>query len=227
MQGHAAVGGGAGLPGFLLLVGLWWGMLGATMLPTTWPWLVGLARLARPSGAASRGNRDDDARGSVFDASRVSPATIPVALPVAFATGYLTIWLGFSFAAAALQMLLTPSTATSPLLASGLLAVAGAYQLTPLKHACLQRCRSPLSAMLLEWPPRASHALRIGLSHGLFCLGCCWALMLIGVATGASGWIWMAGLTPLVAVEKLTRPGPRVARAAGLVLLALAVLAAG
>jgi predicted metal-binding membrane protein len=105
-----------------------------------------------------------------------------------------------------------------------LLAGAGLYQLTPVKGACLERCRSPLSLVLTRWPLSMRRAGLLGLEHGLFCLGCCWALMLLGLGAGTAGWLWMAGITALVAVEQLAPLGASVARWAGAGLLGLGLL---
>jgi predicted metal-binding membrane protein len=186
---------------FWALVVAWWGMMAVMMLPVTWPWLRALALLS-PAAAGERRRL-------------ASPAS------VAFAGGYLLVWLGFSVAAAALQRVIAP-LAPGVALEGSVLAAAGLYQLTPLKAACLERCRSPLSVLLSRWPPSGRSALRLGLEHGLFCLGCCWALMLVGLGAGAVAWAWMAALALLVAAEKLTAAGPLVARWAGVALLALA-----
>jgi len=190
--------------GFWALVAVWWGMMAVMMLPVTWPWLRALGRLSSSSGGRA--------------------ATLPAIVVPSFAAGYLVVWLAFSLCAAALQVLLLSQGSASPALRSGVLAVAGVYQFTPLKTACLEHCRSPLSVLLSRWPLGGPGALRLGVEHGLFCLGCCWALMLVALGAGALGWAWMAALTSLVAVEKLARPGPKVARWAGVALLGLALL---
>jgi predicted metal-binding membrane protein len=194
----------AGAGAFLPLALSWWAMTALTMLPLTWPWLRALHRISRAERSAA-----------------LSPA-----LPPAFAAGYLAVWLGFGAGAAALQLLVASWAVPEPELRSALLAAAGLYQLTPAKAACLERCRSPFAAVLARWPLSAPGALRLGGEHGLFCLACCWALMLLGLAAGVAGWPWMAALTLLVAAEKLTPAGPRLARWSGAGLLGLALLAA-
>ncbi len=185
----------------------WWAMTAVMMLPLTWPWLRTLRRVAGGE-----------------EGSRLAAALVP-----AFAAGYLTVWLGFGTAAAALQLALgaLPSlsgAAASTAFKATLLAAAGAYQLSPAKASCLRACRSPLSAVLARWPLRPGGALRLGLEHGATCVGCCWALMLLGLAAGAAGPAWMVGLTALMAAEKLTPAGPRIGRWAGALLLSLSVL---
>jgi predicted metal-binding membrane protein len=185
---------------YLALVGVWCAMLAVMMLPLTWPWLLALHRLSTELAGVRPLDR------------RVAPA---------FGLGYLVVWTVFAFVAAGLQVLLAGAwSGGSGPLASALIG-AGLYQLTPLKSSCLERCRSPLSALLARWPIGFGGALRLGAEHGLFCLGCCWALMLLALGTGRGGWTWMALLTALVAAEKLTRPGARLARWAGAALLAL------
>lgn len=195
---------GAGTGAFGWLVAAWWGMMAAMMLPVTWPWLRVLARLSARAGGAGG---------------------LPSAVLPSFVTGYLLVWLGFGLGAAALQTLLhSHGSPDGPVLRSVVLAAAGAYQLTPLKAACLDRCRSPFSVVLARWPFGGPGAARLGVEHGVACLGCCWVLMLIGLGAGAAGWTWMAALAGLVAVEKLANAGPRVARWAGGALLLLALV---
>jgi predicted metal-binding membrane protein len=186
---------------FYALVAGWCTMLAVMMVPLTWPWLRALHRLSA-SGGAGLGRR-------------VVPG---------FVAGYLVVWVAFAVAAAGLQVLLAGLASRGPSLAGGALIGAGLYQLTPLKSSCLRHCRSPLSNLLARWPIAPVDALRLGAVHGLFCVGCCWALMLVALGTGWAGWWWMALLTALVAAEKLTRSGVRLARWAGAALLALGVL---
>lgn len=183
------------------LVAMWWGM-SLLMIPTTWPWLRALARLASEPPARTGRNYFDP-------------------LAITFAAAYLLVWLVFSLCAAAVQLLI--SRAGGALLDGGAAAAAGLYQLTPLKRACLERCRSPFSALLSRWPLRARAAFELGLEHGVVCVGCCWTLMLVALAAGATGWLWMGALMALVALEKLTRFGPRLARWSGLALLGVAL----
>ena len=148
---------------------------------------------------------------------------------IAFASGYVIVWIGFSVAAAVLQarlqeqMLLSSTLATtSSWLGAGLLAIAGVYQLTPLKDACLFRCRSPLGFLLSRWREGIGGALRMGIRHGAYCLGCCWALMALLFVGGVMNLAWVAVLAVFVLVEKVTR-GPWLSRISGVVLIAWAV----
>jgi predicted metal-binding membrane protein len=107
-----------------------------------------------------------------------------------------------------------------PLLAGGLLIAAGLYQLTPLKTACLTHCRGPASFLAAHWRPGASGAFRMGIGHGAFCLGCCAVLMLLLFVGGVMNLVWIAGLTLLVAVEKLAPFGAALSKAMGAALIA-------
>jgi predicted metal-binding membrane protein len=148
---------------------------------------------------------------------------------IAFASGYVIVWIAFSVAAAILQarlqeqMLLSSTLATtSSWLGAGLLAIAGVYQLTPLKDACLFRCRSPLGFLLSRWREGIGGALRMGIRHGAYCLGCCWALMALLFVGGVMNLAWVAVLAVFVLAEKMTR-GPWLSRISGVVLLVWAV----
>jgi predicted metal-binding membrane protein len=149
---------------------------------------------------------------------------------VAFASGYLLVWGGFSVAAAALQamlqqrMLLSSDVAmTSAWLGAAVLALAGLYQLTPLKDACLLRCRSPLGFLLGRWRDGIRGALVMGVRHGTFCLGCCWALMALLFVGGVMNLVWVAALAVFVLAEKALTRGPWFPRVSGVALLVWAV----
>ena len=144
------------------------------------------------------------------------------------ALGYLLVWAAFSAGATALQWwlmrtgMLTPMMETSSRRAgAALLIVAGVYQCTPLKHACLAACQSPLAFVMRRWRSGPWGALRMGVEHGVYCVGCCWALMLLLFAGGVMNLAVIAALTAFVAFEKLAPVGPRAARISGAILLAL------
>jgi predicted metal-binding membrane protein len=139
-----------------------------------------------------------------------------------FVGGYLVVWGVFSLAATAAQWalqqgaLLSPMLAlTSPLAGGVLFILAGIYQLTPLKNACLRQCRSPFAFVLNHWRDGRYGALRMGASHGLYCLGCCWVLMVLLFAVGVMNLIGVAAIAALVFVEKLMRGGVWVGRVGG------------
>ncbi len=144
-----------------------------------------------------------------------------------FALGYLVAWALFSLAAVLAQWaleqaaLLSPMTVSaSPWLGGGLLVAAGLYQWTPLKHACLVHCRSPLAFLAHHWRLGRAGALRMGLRHGLFCVGCCWALMALLFVFGIMNLLWIAALATFVLLEKVLPRGDLVGRASGGLMIA-------
>jgi predicted metal-binding membrane protein len=146
------------------------------------------------------------------------------------ALGYLAVWAVFSVAATVLQRLLanallltTMMEPSSPRAAAGLLFLAGAYQFTPIKQACLAHCRSPIAFLSAHWREGAGGAFRMGVTHGLYCLGCCWAMMLLLFAGGVMNLMVIIALTIWVAVEKLAPFGEQSARVSGALLLGLGV----
>jgi predicted metal-binding membrane protein len=147
-----------------------------------------------------------------------------------FGLGYLAIWAGFSgiatFTQWALQrvsLLSDTMTASKPGLAAAIVIIAGVYQLTPFKGACLSLCRSPLGFLMTHWREGASGAFRMGASHGLFCLGCCWALMIVLFAVGVMNLAWVSTLTVLVLIEKLTPAGLLVSRMSGVAMIVFGI----
>jgi len=143
-----------------------------------------------------------------------------------FASAYLLVWTGFSVAATLLQTLLEAASLMTPAMtvaSAGLsalaLVAAGLYQLTPLKQTCLSKCSHPLQFFVTRW--RAGHggALRMGLEHGAYCVGCCWALMLLLFVAGVMNLAWVALIAAFVFAEKLLPAGRLVSRAAGAVLI--------
>ena len=139
-----------------------------------------------------------------------------------FGLGYLAVWTGFSALATLAQwalhqtaMLSSGMAPLSPRLAGAILIGAGAYQWTSLKGACLAHCRSPLGFLLTNWREGTVGALRMGLRHGTYCLGCCWALMCVLFAVGVMNLAWVAVLTAFVFLEKIGPAGALVARTAG------------
>jgi len=208
--------------------------------------MANVSRLMMPSTAAW----SPAAAGAVFAmwavmmAAMMLPSALPMVLtfaglnrggpgPVAgFALAYLAVWAGFGLAATALQWVLQAAglvsamgAATTPWAAAGLLAAAGAVQFTSLKQACLAKCRTPVGFLVTEWREGAAGAVRMGVRHGVFCVGCCWAIMLLPFVAGTMNMVWMVVLTLLVAAEKIVPFGPAVSRAigAGLIAAGLAV----
>jgi predicted metal-binding membrane protein len=144
----------------------------------------------------------------------------------ALGAGYVVAWAAFSIAATALQrilaafVLMTPMMEPSiPWLGAALLVFAGIYQMTPVKQACLRTCQSPFAFLMRRWRAGTRGAFRMGLAHGIYCVGCCWALMLLLFAGGVMNLIVIAALTVFVAFEKLAPFGPGAARVSGVLLI--------
>ena len=161
---------------------------------------------------------------SALERQRVGHLTAGVAGGAAglFATGYVLTWVGFSLAATVLQWALSRAGMISPMMAAtnrtiaaALLIAAGIYQWTPFKDACLRHCRSPAAALVAHWRPGWAGALRGGMVSGLYCTGCCWALMVLLFVGGVMNFAWIIGLTLLVLVEKTLPGGGWTARASG------------
>ena len=150
---------------------------------------------------------------------------VPVSV-LTFGAGYLTVWTAFSAAATAAQWgmheasLLSPSMRTSSTFFGGaILAAAGLYQLSPLKAACLRQCRSPLGVLLANWRTGPAGAFQMGAHHGIFCLGCCWALMAVLFVVGIMTLLWVAILGGVVLLEKVSPVGAAVARVTGVAMV--------
>lgn len=144
-----------------------------------------------------------------------------------FVAGYLLVWAAFSVAATTAQLLLdraallSDTARTTSLTMAGVLLVAtGAYELTPLKRACLRACRGPVDFVARHWRKGTVGALRLGARAGLFCLGCCAMLMALLFLGGVMNLLWVALVSAFVLVEKLVPAGERVARAGGLAMTA-------
>jgi predicted metal-binding membrane protein len=180
---------------------MWAVMMAAMMLPATLPMVSVFGTLNRRRGEVRR--------------------------TLAFVAGYLMLWAAFSAAATVVQWALQTSglvspmiVSLSPLLNAALLAIAGIFQFTPLKRVCLRACRSPLGFLLTDWRDGLWGAARMGMRHGLFCLGCCWALMALLFVGGAMNLLWIAALTLLVTMEKLAPKGDLLAKALGALMIA-------
>jgi predicted metal-binding membrane protein len=136
-----------------------------------------------------------------------------------FTAGYLLVWFGFSLGATLLQWvlervaLLSPMmVASGPLVGGALLITAGLYQWSPTKEFCLKNCQSPLTFIASNWRSGQDGALRMGLWHGAYCVGCCWALMLLLFVGGVMNLLWVATIAMGVLLEKLIGAGTRVGR---------------
>lgn len=168
----------------------------------------------------------------LFGAARAGRGERGVPLAVLmFGLGYITVWVGFSACAALAQwalhqaaLLSQAMSASSPRLSGVILIAAGTYQLTPLKGACLTQCRSPLGFLMTNWCDGNSGALRMGVRHGAYCLGCCWALMCVLFVVGVMNLAWVAALSVFVLLEKIGPAGAVVARVAGVLMIAVGLL---
>jgi predicted metal-binding membrane protein len=185
---------------FVLTFVMWAVMMAAMMTPSATPMILLYA--------------------AIIGKSREQHA--PAAASGAFAGGYLAVWTGFSALATAAQWsleqaaLLSPMmVSASPYLGGALLIAAGAYQMTPLKNVCLKHCRSPVQFISSHWRKGSGGAFRMGLDHGLFCLGCCWAIMGLLFIGGVMNLLWVAAIAVFVLLEKIMPRGVLVGRAAG------------
>jgi predicted metal-binding membrane protein len=190
-------------PGLGLVTLMWATMMVAMMTPSAAPMVLLYARAQRAA--------EPDAH----------PPT------AAFVAGYLLCWFAFAVLAAGLQIALDRAALLSEMTmalhgrkANGaVMVLVGLYQVSPFKDACLGRCRSPAQFLSRYYRPGASGALRLGLLHGAYCVGCCWLLMALLFVGGVMNLLWIAGLTLLVAAEKLLPHGRVIAHVAGVALI--------
>lgn len=189
----------------LAFVGGWGIMMAAMMLPSALP-MISLYAAVRRGAAGSAG-------------SGVPAAVFTAVYLLLWAASGVPVYLGHTL----LMGLSAPAFAYAIAL---VLFAAGVFQLSPLKQACLRACRSPLGFLLGHWRAGRRGSLALGGSHALYCLGCCWALMLVLVAAGAMGLPWVLLITAVVAAEKLLPGGEWLARAAGGALVLLGVVVA-
>jgi predicted metal-binding membrane protein len=187
-----------------LLFLMWWAMMVAMMLPSAAAAILTFGGISRRLDGAGARQRQ-----------------------LAFTTGYIAVWTGFSLAAMVLQLAaahvlrLDPMYATTSRAVGGaLLIAAGVYQLTPLKNACLSKCQLPLFYFARNWRPGAAGAFRLGLEHGLYCLGCCAVLMGVLFYGGVMEPRWIGGLALYVLLEKLTPARSYLSRFSGVILIA-------
>ena len=195
---------------FWPLAFMWFTMMAVMMAPTAWPWVRAFHRF-----------NDPERRSGVGGTAR-------------FASGYLLAWFGYAIGAALLQRalqgmaLMAPSgDVVVPWLGAFIFVVAGLYQFAPLKRACLTHCRTPLGYFLTRWLDGPTGAVRMGLHHGLFCVGCCWALMATAFAVGVMNAAWMAALGVLALVEQIAPQGQMLRRGLGTALLVAGIFKLG
>ena len=194
------------IPDLLFSFTMWSVMMAGMMLPSVAPVILLYVLVGRQAEAQQK----------------------PLAATGWFAGGYLLAWSGFSLLAALLQAVLNQATLLTPALASTnnilggiILIVAGLYQWTSLKDRCLANCRAPLFFIQRHggFKRRALPSLGLGLQHGLYCIGCCWALMLLLFVGGVMNIAWIAGIAAVVLLEKIMTDGQNVSRVIGLGLI--------
>lgn len=187
-----------------LFVAAWVVMSASMMLPTVWPVMD---RFAHAAG--------------------LQPPRTFLLLMALFVGSYLAVWGIFGLIAFAGDLVLhrlveaaDPLDRVKPFIGGGVLLLAGIYQFSPLKGACLTQCQSPIGFLVRYWRPGPRGAITLGLRHGLFCLGCCWALMLLMFGVGVTNLAWMLGLAILFYIEKVTSRGMVLSRVFGVLLMA-------
>jgi len=196
-----------GASGFALVALMWAAMVLAMMLPSASPMILTYAEIAET--AARKGER--------------------IVSPVVIAAGYAVVWLGFAAIATLAQFifsrvaLLDIGMASASALFSGAIFIgAGFYQFSALKHACLTQCRQPFPFFFAHWETTPRGVFRLGLKQGLYCLGCCWAMMVVMFAVGVMNVVWMAALAILMTLEKIGS-GNRLTYGLGVTLIAIGV----
>ena len=192
---------------FGLMLLMWWVMMVGMMVPSAAPMILLFAVVTRKQSKES------------------NPGT-PITI---FIASYLVIWGVFSVLATVAQWALTELALLSSMMVGnsrnltiGLLLACGIYQLSPMKQACLGKCRSPLFFLTSKWEPGNLGALKIGLSHGAYCVGCCWLLMALLFVGGVMNLIWVAIIAALVLAEKVLPHGDLLGKLIGIAMLTLA-----
>lgn len=194
---------------WIIMLLMWWVMMIAMMTPSAAPVILLYARATRYAQGTGQLGR----------------SVVPAA---AFAGGYLLAWFGFSLFATLLQRELERSGGISAMwmasrnagLSAAILMLAGVYQLSPWKHTCLNHCRAPAEFLARHRRPGRLGAVRMGIEHGAFCVGCCWLLMALLFVGGIMNVLWIAVLAIFVLLEKIAPQGRWFARVTGIILVA-------
>jgi predicted metal-binding membrane protein len=204
---RAMVDGTTSATGIALVAAMWGAMTLAMMLPSTAPMILTYAEIADTAAGKNE----------------------PVVSPFMIAAGYTVVWLGFAATATLAQLalmratLLDPSMASASGLFSGAIFIgAGVYQFSALKHACLTQCQHPFPFFFANWATTPRGVFKLGVRQGLFCLGCCWAMMLVMFAVGIMNVVWMAALGIVMTIEKIGT-GKKFTYAIGVALIAIGV----
>ena len=197
-----------GIVSTLPVASMWGAMTFAMMLPSAAPMIFTYAEIA--DTAARKGER--------------------IVSPFVLAGGYSIVWLGFAAAAAVAQVAFTGAAwldagmaSASGLFSGALFITAGVYQFSALKHTCLTQCQRPFPFFFTHWETTARGVFRLGFKQGLYCLGCCWAMMLLMFAVGVMNVVWMVGLGMVMTIEKMLA-GRRFTYALGAALIAIGAI---
>jgi predicted metal-binding membrane protein len=203
MRGMDA-GPGTDLGGLGWFLGIWVTMMGAMMLPSVAPMVLAYARVGRARAART-------------------PTGV-------FVSAYFAAWACYGLLAYgvfrlidALDMGALAWDRAGPYVAGGAIVAAGLYQLTPLKDVCLRHCRSPIHFLAHGWRDGARGAFRMGFTHGLYCIGCCWGLMLVLFSLGVMSLVWMAAIAGVIFAEKILPPGEWLSGLIGIAFVALGI----
>ena len=187
---------------------MWCAMALAMMLPTAAPMILTYADLAET--AAAKGE--------------------PAASPLTLTAGYVVVWLAAAMGLAALQIVLarlalidSAMRSASPLFSGAIFVLAGAYQFSALKRACVTQCQHPFRFFFANWTAEAGGVFRLGMRQGIYCLGCCWAMMLLMLAVGVMNVVWMAALGTIMTIEKVNTT-TRLSRALGVLFIVVGAI---
>ena len=190
---------------------MWWIMMIAMMVPAASPVILLYSRIIRHNG--------------------LDHYPLPGLSALVFLGGYLVAWMAFSILATGMHLILVSNQWLSMFmltsngwLAAGILFLAGIYQLTPLKHACLDHCRSPVQFITTCMKPGLSGAFQMGITHGCYCVGCCWVLMLLLFVGGVMNLLWITLLALFVLAEKVLPGGQRISAISGAILVTWSIL---
>jgi predicted metal-binding membrane protein len=206
-------GGGGAFGDLALAAPMWAAMTLAMMLPTAGPMVLTYAEIA--DTAARKGE--------------------PVVSPLVLTAGYVAVWLGFALAASVLQWALARAglmtggqvgDQVGRIAGGAIFVAAGLYQFSALKQSCLTQCQRPFPFFFSNWTEERAGVFRLGVRQGLYCLGCCWAAMLVMFAVGTMNVVWMAALGVLMTIEKLST-APHFSRAVGAAFVAIGLAMAG
>jgi len=197
-----------GAAGFALVALMWGAMTLAMMLPSAAPMILTYSEIA--DTAARKGE--------------------PIVSPFMIAAGYTAVWFGFALVATIVQLVLARAAlldagmvSVSGLFSGAIFIAAGVYQFSELKHACLRQCQHPFPFFFAHWQTTPRGVFRLGVKQGLYCLGCCWAMMLVMFAVGVMNVLWMAALGMVMTIEKIGT-GKRFTYAVGVALIAIGVV---